>query len=229
MGHLVLDGARTVDDVLKKTTISINTSLTGCATRGELIEIRYFVNVLTEILLIHECKDFLQRQRRRVGAVARFCHRAAPFRRQRRRGLSSPDFDLCGETLSCWPPTQPLFVQDSFADKNAEQRATERKWTGLNDGAVTVGTMRGAGAGAGRRERKTRLSAGRPRLTDHFQRAGRNADLWGARVQCRPAGVKSCRSGATEMSGNRKRTPKVLNLQTETSRTLKIKGRGRGS
>lgn len=27
---------------------------------------RYFVNVLTEILLIHECKYFLERQKRRL-------------------------------------------------------------------------------------------------------------------------------------------------------------------
>lgn len=72
VGHLVLDGARTVDDVLKNNTITIINS----PNHRHLYDVQYkenefkmqhyFVNVLTEILLIHECKYFLERQKRRL-------------------------------------------------------------------------------------------------------------------------------------------------------------------
>lgn len=109
-----------------------------------------------------------------------------------------PDFDLYGESLAQTlvhaSLTQPLFVQELFADKNAEQRATERKWTELNDEAVTVGTRRGAGAEP--RERKTHLSAGKPR-SDNFQQTGRNEAFGNAKLPC---GAKSLHANNAEMS-----------------------------
>lgn len=38
---------------------------------------RYFINVLTEILLIHECKYFLERDKGHCDAVTRFNHGVA--------------------------------------------------------------------------------------------------------------------------------------------------------
>lgn len=69
MGHLVLHGARTVDDVLwakskisrrfNQLTLQRETSLQGMKLNT------YFVNVLTEIPLVQELKHFLQTKEER--------------------------------------------------------------------------------------------------------------------------------------------------------------------
>lgn len=62
----------------------------------------YFVNVLTEILLIHECKYFLERQRDGCCSYAFLPPGGNIVSATERQGLRSPDFDLYDETLSCW-------------------------------------------------------------------------------------------------------------------------------
>lgn len=71
---------------------------------------RYFVNVLTEVLLIHECKYFLKRQRRDGWSIYTFLPPGGDIVLSTERwGLSSQDFDLLLVHASL---TQPLLVQE---------------------------------------------------------------------------------------------------------------------